>query len=449
VTQVLLSQNVAHHCIEALRYGQVMSPNDPKRADELAHLYAGTEYDFKLIESVTVLLEQSLNDTIKLGNAHQPLLVAFAMLMYCSLVHCPPSKSARFIMRLLRAHPSENAYPRSNVPLLLAAFALSRQDYPGWSNTSPLTPYMRAERAIEVFSYYTLRTQRTSLSDSTHSSLRNLGLLHLLSHSRVYALDDDDVVWICREFWLTESLTIHTLPASFSLSSQTMDDLTRQLSDYPDMVSSHAHCKACLEALWCTYDHKQSPSPTLPVYIFILESICRHETNVQGLALHIMDSFPFPSLSNQFAESLSTRNIVSHLIRLRGHEDRRLQLFAYGQLWLLVTQLSRLEDSSSGGREALEAEILKYETSENSSGGLNQVAADSAKLFSTLFEEHGVVKWLSLYGGVYFTRILECMLQAQNCPRTDPRWETVNEYLSDTHSQLRGLSSFVCLDRDP
>ncbi|KAB5589446.1 hypothetical protein CTheo_7114 [Ceratobasidium theobromae] len=445
------SRMVAHHCIEALRYDETESPEYCEQASSLALKYAESASNLHVIDAITRILEQHIGGGVPLERgALDALWTSFAILLCCSLFHCSPPVAVRFLLRSVRAstvQPGDISY--RGLALSLAAFAFSRQDYPGRPDHFLLNPVARVERAVDVILHYISHSNSWGSNNFVTYSLVSLGLLHLLSHSQLYDLQDDDFRAIHMLYPLPGFSVSHiyTLPVDFSFHSQTIGDIDRHISECPDVYTSEAHVLACAAALNLAYDFKQS-APTAKTYLFVVESIFHDSGNIgnpPGLAL--LDHLPFPSLSDELADSLSARRIVPLLAGFLNHESLDLQLISWSQLWLLVTILSNSGNSASAAHQALETELLNFTLLKNNLHKLEQVARALAEPFSMLLEGRLKDRWVHQIGDTYFCRILECMLQAENCSLSDPRWKMVKENLSHIPGRLRGLASFVCLDR--
>ncbi|CAE6429256.1 unnamed protein product, partial [Rhizoctonia solani] len=135
-----IGSTAASYCLRSLQYGVQVQTREQ-------------------FDSAVELLESYRNRQAHLGTREiQYLMTGTAMLLSSLLVGCPPDMGARYAMRLLRifgrASSGQNQLQLKHLSLPMAVYALSRYDYPGWTQPPPLSSISRAERAIEMIAHY-------------------------------------------------------------------------------------------------------------------------------------------------------------------------------------------------------------------------------------------------------------------------------------------------------
>ncbi|CAE6437365.1 unnamed protein product [Rhizoctonia solani] len=277
----------------------------------------------------------SLLERYRNGEAHlnpkeiEYLMVGIAMLLSSLLVNCHIAIGAQYVMRLLRTasrvDTGQNQLHLGYLALPLIVYAISRNDYPGWTKRPPLSPISRSERAIEVIAYYVSHPSKLS---GVSSTMINLALLELLSDPEGYKLEDDDVVTISDAFDpAAEEAHIHTFPTKSppDTFSRTLKSMATIVSKDPNgLFSRHDNIIACLTVLNRTrMDKSTLDAPVGQVYAFVVDYSGWTED-------HILDS----------AQSLGRRGVIARLQEVAVLEasdtDLVIKSFAIGQAWFLI-----------------------------------------------------------------------------------------------------------------
>ncbi|KDN37429.1 hypothetical protein RSAG8_10164, partial [Rhizoctonia solani AG-8 WAC10335] len=347
ILALLRGSTAASHCLRSLQHGIQLQTQE-------------------LFDSALELLENYRNGTayLKTREIHY-LMTGIAMLLSSLLVECPPAIGARYVMRLLRiAGRPENgqkALRLENLGLPLVVYALSRHDYPGWTQPPPLSPVSRAERAIEVITHYVGSSENLSTASSI---MINLALLELISNPVEYKLEDTDIVAISEAFDSMvdddQTRTIHTLstsspPDSFSRTVRSMDAVVS--NEGSGLLARDAVTIACLTVLNRTgMDQSATDAPLGEVYTFVIDCMSNLPPYIYGrwaydqnAALDLLQKFHDPShpertqnLLPNLARSLDRREIFTKLKEATELEatsddvDFAAKLFATGQAWLLI-----------------------------------------------------------------------------------------------------------------
>ncbi|KEP53909.1 putative transmembrane protein [Rhizoctonia solani 123E] len=339
-----IGSTAASHCLRTLQHGVQWQTQE-------------------LFDSAIELLEGYRNHTAHLHDREIPyLMIGTAMLLSSLLVQCPVDFGARYAMRLLRtadrAGDKQKQLRLEYLGLPLLVYALSRHDYPGWTHPAPLSPTSRAERSIEVITYYVWNPQKLNKASSF---MINLALLELLSNSVEYKLDDADIVTISGAFGSVvdgDQTHIHTFPTgsphdSFSRSVKSMEKVVLNERDGP--LNKDAVTIACLTVLNRTgMDQSAADAPLGDVYAFVIECVLNlpvsgPEAYGQSTALDLLQKFHDPdhperrqNLIPNLAQSLDKRGVFAKLKQATevtataDNTNFTIKLFATGQAWFLV-----------------------------------------------------------------------------------------------------------------
>ncbi|CAE6470173.1 unnamed protein product [Rhizoctonia solani] len=339
-----IGSTAASHCLRTLQHGVQWQTQE-------------------LFDSAIELLENYRDRTAHLNNREiEYLMIGTAMLLSSLLVQCPVDFGARYVMRLLqaadRAGEKQKQLRLGYLGLPLLVYALSRHDYPGWTHPAPLSPTSRAERSIEVITYYVWNPKKLNKSSSF---MMNLALLELLSDPVAYNLNDADIVTISGAFSSVvdgDQTHIHTFPTSsphdsFSRSVKSMEKVVLDERDGP--LNKDAVTIACLTVLNRTeMDQSAADAPLGDVYAFVIECVLNlpvsgPEAYGQKTALDLMQRFHDPdhperrqNLIPNLAQSLDKRGVFAKLkqaTELTATDDNAnftIKLFATGQAWFLI-----------------------------------------------------------------------------------------------------------------
>ncbi|KAG8686954.1 hypothetical protein FRC11_008075 [Ceratobasidium sp. 423] len=336
---------------QALRIGSTATSYCLQSLQNGAQALTQTEERF---ETAIDLLERYKDREIHLGNREiQYMMAGTAMLLSSLLVDCPPASGAQYVMRLLRifgrAGDGQNQLQLGYLPLPMAVYALSRYDYPGWTQPPPLNSLSRAERAIEMIEFYV--SHPSDLTEAT-SIMTNLGLLELLSNPEEYRLDGSDIEAISGAFIPVGDLSqahIHT----FSPGSH-LHIYSRMLA----MISNERHALFSRDTVTIAYltalDRASmdllAPDDRLgDIYAFVIESVLNlpssdPEAYGPNVALDLMQKFhEYPGRTREpilaLGRSLGKRGILAKLKEASEVEkDANIvrKSFATGQAWFLT-----------------------------------------------------------------------------------------------------------------
>lgn len=394
------------------------------------------EGDLRIIDSAVMLLCQHIGQEITLHPAALSSLVkALETLFACALMHCEPHEAVRFPMRLVQAYVNikdwdHRTSARYYLGIILSSFALSQHDYPGWTKPPPLGITSRAERAMEMLTFYDSQPQ--SMNQEIASALMYFGSLGILSHSSIYMLVEDDLRAITQVF---ESLyclsvpTIHTLPHNpestnpelkepelLAIAQHTMDLIPSVVwpGQTQDSSTHEALADAYINAL-----SRVVPEPKLSLvftkqaYIFTVESLCQSQTLHRTHAcFRLLIWGKFPKFSDGLAQILHQRGTVQLLLDTQKAKRTELALFAMSQLWLLFHSYLQL-DSDLFEATALLTPLLE---------STEQVPGDHFMLKSTIalrFRDILIGQdWYpkSIPERFYLNKVFKLMVQAEDCP---------------------------------
>ncbi|CAE6423056.1 unnamed protein product [Rhizoctonia solani] len=340
--------------IQALRIGSTAASYC------LQSLQNSTQALEEQFDSAVELLASYRNRKAQCGREIQYLVTGIAMLLSSLLVDCPPDMGAQYVMRLLRIAGSAGDGQK---PLLLkylgvpmAVYALSRYDYPGWTQPPPLSSISRAERAIEMIADSVLNLSQSS--EATPMMI-NLGLLELLSSPGEYKLDDDDIKAIAQAFDPVADdagqAQLYTLPPASQI-----DIYSRPLKTISTGILNGPH-KPLGDTVSITYltvlnrtrmDDLVAAIPLGQVYAFVTECVLNLSSSDplargQNVALDLMQKFHnyhgwTQDQNLDLARSLTERETLIKLMEASEAEDvdsDRIfvtKLFATGQAWFFL-----------------------------------------------------------------------------------------------------------------
>ncbi|CAE6480815.1 unnamed protein product [Rhizoctonia solani] len=322
-----------------------------------------------------VQTKEQLNSAVKLLESYrrrtaileaqelQYLIIGTTILLSSLLNGSPPAIGARYVMHLLQiVNGTENGQNQLALEYLsfpLLVFALSQHDYPGWSQPPPLNAISRAERTIEVITYYVANPEMLGGASST---MINLGLLELLSDPGGYKLEDADIVAIAEAFdpmGEDDHTYIHTLPENsspHSFSRMVSSMATIALNERNGIITKECATVACLTVMNRTGMDQSAPdSPLGEVYAFVVECVLDlpasgPDARGQNAALDLMQKFHDPSyperresLIANLAQPLEARGLFTRLNQhtdLGASDDKNFsgitKLFATGQALFLI-----------------------------------------------------------------------------------------------------------------
>lgn len=371
--------------------------------------------------------------------------IIFSMLLICGLVH-DTSTIAKEKLPMQFMH--NNQMDRDMLGIILTAFALSRQDYPGWIHPTPLTRATRVERAVD----FLLHDEIYSIMDGVKFLLQpdrgtiKIGVLHLMSFPESYGLDNVDLEVLTTELAQVDpngEVNIPTLPPSFNPCSKVMSDVTSEIEKnkfeflLPGRNGGNlVPIQSCLQVLCHTYNREITGVPTDAVYVFALTCACRHVKSEEP-AMVLFEAFPFPVLSDNLADLIVSYSTVGLLEEVLEDDDMKLQLLARSQLWLLTTLLLRSGSTSDDRyqpQSRLRARLLKDDPV------INKRPEDNAQLLERA-QRHHSAQFAQVFRGytgnhaAYFRRVLFCMLLAEKSLDSDDRWEIVGGFQSDDTSR--------------
>ena len=151
----------------------------------------------------------------------------------------------------------------------------------------------------------------------------------------------------------------------------------------------------------------------------------------------IMSRIPFPTLSNDLAADLTERDIVQRLLRTLESTDIPKATFAAGQLWLITTLLLRPARGIGSARQRLVVPLLKVAEKYDVTKQLEFICNALAVHFKQTWRENDEVSGPYKPGGVYFSRLLECIMHARDVAFSDPLRHRVDGILQHISDQLR------------
>ncbi|CAE6509056.1 unnamed protein product [Rhizoctonia solani] len=337
-----IGSTAACHCLQSLQNGP----------QALGQTQEQIDYAVELLESC-----RRREAPLSTGEI-QYLMTGTAVLLSSLLVDCPPDMGAQYVMRLLRAingaGSGQKTLPLEDLGLPMAVYALSRYDYPGWTQPPPLNSISRTERAIEMITHYVLHPKELS---SVSVAMINLGLLELLSSPEECKLDDDDIGAIAEAFDSVADdngqFRVHTLSTNShaEIYSRPLKTITTMiLNEHRGLLSRDAVATACLTVL-----HRTRMDDSIPlgqVYAFVTECVLNLspldlEAYGRNVALDLMQKFhDYPNWTQDLfldlARSLGGRDIIAKLKAASEAEvtnDNQgfvFKLFATGQAWFLI-----------------------------------------------------------------------------------------------------------------
>ncbi|CAE6470164.1 unnamed protein product [Rhizoctonia solani] len=310
------------------------------------------------------LLESYKNHQAHLNNTEINCLIrGVAMLLSCLLVDCPPAMGVDLVMRLLRittrVGKGQKQLRLGCLGLPMIVYALSQHDYPGWIQPPQPSSIPRAERAIEVITYYVSNPLEL---DNVASLMVNLGLLELLSKQNEHELEVDDIVDISEAFDpmvdAPNETYIHTFPPNpypYTFSRTVNSMATMVTNEQKGVLGRETVATACLTVLnRAGGDFSTANASSGQVYAFVIECVLSLPSSTleaygQNAALDLMQKFhdsnnhkQTQNLVTSLAQSLEKRDIFKKLEQATEWElasdgsNFVTQLFAIGQTCYLV-----------------------------------------------------------------------------------------------------------------
>ncbi|CUA73506.1 Nitrate reductase [NADH] [Rhizoctonia solani] len=246
--------------------------------------------------------------------------------------------------------------------LPMIVYALSRHDYPGWTQPPDASSMSRAKRATEVITHYCSEPKELP---KVAALMTNLGLLELLSDQREHGLEDEDITTISEAFdpnaCGTSGAHIYTFPENSHpyVSSRTIQSIATMVSsEQKGILSKETVATAFLTVLNRTgVDCSLAGTSSVEVYAFVIEcvlTLSSSTTEAYGpkSALDLMQKFhdsnprqtriPITDLVEclrkreifKTLKSGTELDVTSSESNFKSNFDKRL--FATGQAWYLV-----------------------------------------------------------------------------------------------------------------
>ncbi|KAH7314001.1 hypothetical protein B0J17DRAFT_351844 [Rhizoctonia solani] len=394
------------------------------------------------LPQVVRLLQDHLSDTKPLHPAALLSLVnAVAMLASCAPSN-GASNPAHIIIQLIHSvlsTPPTNRSTLFEMSGILAACALSQ----GRSNLSPeldqLNRLARTEQSLRALADY---MQGKKSSEIVFWS----GVLELSSHPDAYGLDaSSESEWLPstpeispRE--TTETSIIEHLHQHATVAfSDTVDKLFSTPEIDTDLLEQYA------ENIYRAYSVAQIQTAPTQVYVFLLE--CLSHGNVQDelpqKCTHIFSQLSFPRLSLELVRWIGDREIIPKLRDGVKRWPDEVKFTAACHLWLLFTLYLDTPDPLPILQEQMLAELEKYKPVKGDREELEKIRRSLGKKIQDIWRWPHRNRLVVDEFGVFAYRFMECLLEQQQRPKSDPRWKQINKGLTDVPQELRGLSSFI------
>ncbi|CAE6434554.1 unnamed protein product [Rhizoctonia solani] len=416
-----IGSNAAHQCLVLVK--------NPSNAGPLPLL------------DVVRLLQDHLNDLKPLHPAALLSLInAIAM-----LASCTPSNDtnpAQIIIRLLQnilSTPPSNKSTLFEMSGILAACALSQGRAIGPPEVAQLTRLARTEESLRALADY---MQGKTSSEIVFWS----GVLELSSHPDNYGLDA-----LSESDWL---LPVPDLPNPDTVETSMINHLhnhaTIAFSDIVDKLFSPADVDIDLleqyvENIDSAYKAAQIQTPPAQVYVFLLECLS-HSNVTDELTLkcgRVISRLAFPWLSLDLVRWLGKRDIVPKLREAASRWPTEITFSASAHLWLLFTLYLDTPEPLSVVQEHMLAELEKYKPGHGKKEELEKARRSLAKRIEKIWRWPHENRLVVDDSGVFAYRFMECLLEQQRCPKSDPRWKQIDKGLEGIRPELRGLSSFI------
>ncbi|CAE6368848.1 unnamed protein product [Rhizoctonia solani] len=425
--------------LEALRIGSntphqcLMLVKNPQKAGPLPLL------------QVVRLLQDHLTDSKPLHPAALLSLInAIAMLASCAPSNgtSNPAVIIIYLIHSVLSNPSSTKSTLFEMSGILAACALSQ----GRSVTTPelaqLNRLARTEQSLRALADY---MQGNTSSEIVFWS----GVLELSSHPDAYGLNaslQSDSEWL-----LSASGVSHNKTDVVSMIADLHSHATTAFSDIADKLFSPAAdvdrdlVEQYIENINRAYSIGQIQTPPTQVYVFLLE--CLYHSNMQDDLVRkcgqVFSQLSFPQVSFELVGWLGDRDIVP---KLRDTVDRwyvGIRFLAASHLWLLFTLYLDTPDLHPILQEQMLLELEKYKPGHRSREELEKIRQDLGKKIEEFWRwPHRNRLLVDDIGGFAF-RFMECLLQQQQRPKSDPRWKQINKGLVGIPQDLRGLAYLV------
>ncbi|CCO34294.1 hypothetical protein BN14_08389 [Rhizoctonia solani AG-1 IB] len=244
--------------------------------------------------------------------------------------------------------------------------------------------------------------------------------------------------------WISKHPFIYTVSSYNELIENALRYLTQDVARDLHAALNNPHLAEAYSLVLCSslngLNRERFEWVTIELYGFVLEVIKSRPYD----SLNILSRIPLPQLSPPLDDHLDIRNIVSQIIGLLDDEKPDVQLFATSQIWHLIRASSPTTDEQSKTRVALEQQLLKPDSAWGSADGLKGVSGLMKTRLYQLLEHPDLLYGLAVEYGY---RVVECMLEEDECSSSGPRMQKVQEYLDmrKIPKSIRGLSSFITL----
>ncbi|CAE6452496.1 unnamed protein product [Rhizoctonia solani] len=424
--------------LEALRIGSntphqcLMLIESPQQAGPLPLL------------QVVRLLHDHLNDSKPLHPAALLSLInAIAMLASCAPSN-GTSNPALIIIRLIHSVLSTPPSTKSTLfemSGILAACALSQGRSIAPPELVQLNRLARTEQSLRALADY---MQGKTSSEIVFWS----GVLELSSHPDAYGLDatsESDSEWL-----LPASDAPHHETSVTSMINDLHSDATIAFCDIADKLFSPTDVDTDLveqyvENINHAYSIAHIQTPPTQVYVFLLE--CLYHSNMQDDLVRkcgrVFAQLSFPQLSSELVRWLGDRDIVP---KLRDAVDRwyvGIRFLAASHLWLLFTLYLDTPDLHPALREQVLLELEKYKPGHSGKEELEKIRRGLGKKIEGFWRWPHRNRLLVDDIGGFAYRFMECLLQQQQRPKSDPRWKQINRGLVGIPQELRGFSLLI------
>ncbi|CCO36132.1 hypothetical protein BN14_10257 [Rhizoctonia solani AG-1 IB] len=241
---------------------------------------------------------------------------------------------------------------------------------------------------------------------------------------------------------ISKHSSIYTVPSYTELIENALRYLTQDVARDLDAALNNPHLAEAYSLVLCSsldgLNRGRFEWVTPELYGFVLEVIKSRPDD----SLKILSQIPLPQLSPLLDEYLDSRDIVSQLVGLLDDEEPGVQLFATSQIWHLIRVSSPTTYEQSKTRVALEQQLIKPDGTWSSADGLKEVSGLMKTQLYQLLEHPDLQSRRALWYGY---RVMECMLEEDECSSSDPRMQKAQEWLDrrEIHKSIRGLSSFI------
>ncbi|CUA77092.1 hypothetical protein RSOLAG22IIIB_12537 [Rhizoctonia solani] len=417
-----IGSNAPHQCLVLVK--------DPSEAGPLP------------LHQVVQLLQDHLSDTKPLHPAALLSLVnAVAMLASCTSSN-GASNPAHIIIQLLHSilsTPPSTTSTLFEMSGVLAACALSQ----GRSSASPeldqLNRLARTEQSLRALADY---MQGKKSSEVVFWS----GVLELSSHPSDYGLDSaSDLEWLLPAQEISPQGTTETsmIEDLHSHATTAFSDIVEKLFSPPEVDTDLL--EQYVENVHRAYHVAQIQTPPAQVYVFLLE--CLSHSNVQDdlpkKCCLVFSQVSFPRLSLDLVRWLSDRDIIPKLRDAAARWPDEIQFTATCHLWLLFTLYLDTPEPLPVLEEQMLAELEKYKPVQGERAELEKIRQSLGRRIEKIWRWPHRNRLVVDEFGVFAYRFMECLLEQQKCPKSDPRWKQINKGLVSVPQGLRGLSTFI------